>query len=323
MISSESKIYVSGHQGMVGSALIRQLKNQNFENIITRTRQELDLTNQTDVRNFMQIERPDCVLMAAAKVGGIHANNVYAAEFIYTNLMLECNLIHQAFEADVQNILFLGSSCIYPKYAQQPMAETALLTGILESTNEPYAIAKIAGIKLCESYNRQYGTDYRSAMPCNLYGPNDNFHLENSHVIPALIKKVHLAKMTNQPFVDVWGTGSALREFLHVDDLAGACLKILKTPKSEYDSFVSPMCSHINVGFGEDISISELTKIICKVLNYSGDIGYDTSKPDGSPQKLMDTTLISNMGWKPFYSLEAGIAQTYEWFLANERTVRS
>lgn len=323
MISSESKIYVSGHQGMVGSALIRQLKNHHFENIITQTRQQLDLTNQHDVRKFMQAERPDYVIIAAAKVGGIHANNVYPAEFIYANLMMECNLIHQAFEAGVENILFLGSSCIYPKYASQPMVEEALLTGLLEPTNEPYAIAKIAGIKLCESYNRQYGTDYRSAMPCNLYGPNDNFHLENSHVIPALIKKVHDAKTSWQPFVNVWGTGASLREFLHVDDLASACLQILKIPKTDYDSIVKPMCSHINVGFSKDVSISELTKIICKVIDYSGDIFYDTSKPDGSPQKLMDTTLITNMGWKPAYTLETGIAQTYEWFLANEKTART
>ncbi len=323
MISSESKIYVSGHQGMVGSALVRKLESQNFRNIVTRTRQQLELTNQQDVRSFMQTERPDCILLAAAKVGGIHANNVYPAEFIYSNLMMECNIIHQAFEAGVKNILFLGSSCIYPKYAQQPMAESSLLTGVLEPTNEPYAIAKIAGIKLCESYNRQYGTDYRSAMPCNLYGPHDNFHLENSHVIPALIKKVHHAKTTGQPFVDVWGTGSSLREFLHVDDLAAACLQILRTPKNEYDNMVEPMCSHLNVGFGEDISISELVKVICKVLNYNGAIHYDITKPDGSPQKLMDTKLISNMGWKPFYSLETGIAQTYEWFLANEQTART
>lgn len=323
MFSSESKIYVSGHQGMVGSALIRQLNNDGFTTIITQTRQQLDLTNQHDVRKFMQAERPDYVIIAAAKVGGIHANNVYPAEFIYANLMIECNLIHQAFEAGVQNILFLGSSCIYPKYATQPMAEAALLTGALEPTNEPYAIAKIAGIKLCESYNRQYGTDYRSAMPCNLYGPNDNFHLENSHVIPALIKRVHEAKTNWQQSVKVWGTGSSLREFLHVDDLAVACLQILNTPKIDYDNIVMPMCSHINIGFGRDISISELVKIICKVVDYSGDIFFDISKPDGSPQKLMDTTLITNMGWKPSYSLENGIVQTYKWFLAHEKTART
>jgi GDP-L-fucose synthase len=323
MISPKSKIYVAGHHGMVGSALIRQFESHNFKNIITQTRQQLDLTDQRNVRQYLQAERPDCVIIAAAKVGGIHANNVYPADFIYTNLMIECNLIHQAYEAGVKNILFLGSSCIYPKYAPQPMTEAALLTGILEPTNEPYAIAKIAGIKLCESYNRQYDTDYRSVMPCNLYGPNDNFHLENSHVIPALIKKVHQAKITNQPSVDVWGTGASLREFLHVDDLAGACLQILETSKNEYDSIVSPMCSHINLGFGADISIANLMDIICKVMNYSGAVHFDTSKPDGSPQKLMDTTLISTMGWKPFYSLEFGIAQTYEWFLANEKVVRT
>jgi GDP-L-fucose synthase len=323
MISKDSKIYVSGHQGMVGSALIRELKIQQFEHVITRSRQQLDLTDQRQVRDFMQAEKPDYVLMAAAKVGGIHANNVYPAEFIYTNLMLECNLIHQAFEAGVKNILFLGSSCIYPKYAQQPMAEEMLLTGTLEPTNEPYAIAKIAGIKLCESYNRQFGTDYRSAMPCNLYGPNDNFNLENSHVIPALIKKIYHAKISNQPSVEVWGSGTALREFLHVDDLAKACIHILKTSKHDYENVVTPMRSHLNVGFGADITISELVRTICDVINYSGTIHYDTNRPDGSPQKLMDTALISSMGWAPDYSLEAGLAQTYLWFLENEKTVRA
>jgi GDP-L-fucose synthase len=323
MISKDSKIYVSGHQGMVGSALVRELKAQQFEHVITRSRQQLDLTDQRQVRDFMQAEKPDYVLMAAAKVGGIHANNTYPAEFIYTNLMLECNLIHQAFDAGVKNILFLGSSCIYPKYAQQPMAEGMLLTGALEPTNEPYAIAKIAGIKLCESYNRQFGTDYRSVMPCNLYGPNDNFNLENSHVIPALIKKIHYAKMSNQPSVEVWGSGKALREFLHVDDLAKACMHVLKTSKPDFENRVTPMCSHLNVGFGADITISELVKTICGVVRYSGAIHYDTNRPDGSPQKLMDTALITSMGWRPSYSLEAGLAQTYGWFLENENTARS
>ncbi len=323
MITSESKIYVSGHQGMVGSALVRQLERMKFNNIITRTRQQMDLINQQAVQEFMQTQRPDYVLIAAAKVGGIHANNTYPADFIYANLMMECNLVHQAFEAGVKNILFLGSSCIYPKYASQPMKEDTLLTGLLEPTNEPYAIAKIAGIKLCESYNRQYGTDYRSVMPCNLYGPNDNFHLENSHVIPALIKKVHHAKINNRPSVDVWGTGSSLREFLHVDDLAAACVKILETPKSDYNELVNARCSHINIGAGEDISISELAKTICRVLDYAGAIHSDASRPDGAPKKLMDSRLIARMGWKPLYSLEAGIAQTYDWFLANEKTARS
>lgn len=323
MISTESKIYVSGHQGMVGSALVRQLNAKNYRNILTRTRQQLDLTQQNDVREFMHAEKPDCILMAAAKVGGIHANNVYPADFIYTNMMLECNVIHQAFEAGVKNILFLGSSCIYPKYAAQPMAENSLLTGVLEPTNEPYAIAKIAGIKLCESYNRQYGTDYRSVMPSNLYGPNDNFHLDNSHVIPALIKKVHNAKVLGEHSVDVWGTGTSRREFLHVDDLAAACLHILQTAKNNFDKIVLPMCSHVNVGYGEDITISDLIKIICKVMNYDGAIHYDISKPDGAPQKLMSNTLISDLGWRASYSLEAGIAQTYDWFLTNENTLRN
>lgn len=322
MISRESKIYVSGHLGMVGSALVRQLKLNNYHNILTRTRQELDLTQQNEVRDFMQTEKPDCILMAAAKVGGIHANNIYPADFIYTNMIMECNLIHQAFTSGVKNILFLGSSCIYPKYASQPMAENSLLTGILEPTNEPYAIAKIAGIKLCESYNRQYGVDYRSVMPCNLYGPNDNFHLENSHVIPALIKKVHQAKMTNSPSVEVWGTGSSRREFLHVDDLASACLHILQTPKNNFEHIVQPMCSHVNVGYGIDVTITELVKIICKIVNYNGAINYDTNKPDGAPQKLMSTTLISELGWVPSHTLETGMVQTYDWFVSNLNSIR-
>jgi GDP-L-fucose synthase len=322
MISKESKIFVSGHQGMVGSALIRQLISHDFNNIVTRHKQQLDLTRQSEVRDFMQTEKPDYVLMAAAKVGGIHANNVYPADFIYTNLMLECNVIHQAFEAGVTNILFLGSSCIYPKYASQPMAEDTLLTGTLEPTNEPYAVAKIAGIKLCESYNRQYGTDYRSVMPCNLYGPNDNFNLENSHVIPALIKKIHEAKISDQASVEVWGTGMALREFLHVDDLANACIHILTMPKAEYEGMIKPMLSHVNVGYGSDVAIHELVNTICRVVGYRGAIHYDTTRPDGSPKKLMDTRLISNMGWKPSYSLEVGITQTYAWYLANENSAR-
>lgn len=323
MILNDSKIYVSGHQGMVGSALVRLLKSNSFNNIVTRTRLQLDLTQQHDVREFMQTERPDCILIAAAKVGGIHANNVYPADFIYSNIMLECNVIHQAFQAGVKNILFLGSSCIYPKYATQPMSEDALLTGALESTNEPYAIAKIAGIKLCESYNRQYGTDYRSVMPSNLYGPNDNFHLENSHVIPALIKKIHQAKINENSSVDVWGTGTSRREFLHVDDLAAACVHLLQISKATFEKLVLPMRSHINVGYGDDIKISDLVKTICNVIKYQGAINYDITKPDGTPQKLMSSALISELGWRPSYSLEAGIAQTYDWFLANENVVRN
>jgi GDP-L-fucose synthase len=323
MIHPHSKIWVAGHQGMVGSALIRQLNHHGFHNIIAKTHRELDLTHQQDVQDFMRAERPDCVLIAAGKVGGIYANNAYPADFIYLNLMIVGNVIHQAFEVGVENILYLGSSCIYPKYARQPMAEDALLTGILEPTNEPYAIAKIAGIKLCESYNRQHGTDYRSVMPCNLYGPNDNFHLENSHVIPALMKKIHYAKVNNLDFVDVWGTGTSRREFLHVDDLAAACFQILNIPMNRFNRFIKPMCSHINVGLGEDISIEELVKTLCRVINYQGGVRYDKSKPDGSPQKLMHTALISDLGWRPSYSLEAGLKHTYEWFLANESIMRT
>jgi GDP-L-fucose synthase len=322
MIANDKKIFVSGHNGMVGSALVRLLTKNNFT-VLTRSKDQLDLTQQSAVRDFMQTEKPDCVVVAAAKVGGIHANNSYPADFIYTNLMLECNLIHQAYEAGVQQLLFLGSSCIYPKFAQQPIAEASLLTGTLEATNEPYAIAKIAGIKLCESYNRQFGTDYRSVMPCNLYGPNDNFHLENSHVIPALIKKIHQAKVSGAPSVNVWGTGTARREFLHVDDLAAACLTFLQIPKNEFNEKVSPMCSHINIGQGIDISIADLAHLICKTIEFNGAIDFDTSKPDGTPQKLMDIHLASTFGWQPSYTLETGIAQTYEWFLANADSIRN
>lgn len=320
MISQNKKVFIAGHQGMVGSALFRKLRKENYKNIIISSKRDLDLTNQQAVKHFLQTEQPDCVIIAAAKVGGIHANNVYPADFIYTNLMIECNLIHQSFIAGVQNLLFLGSSCIYPKLANQPMPESALLTGALEPTNEPYAIAKIAGIKLCESYNRQYATDYRSLMPCNLYGPNDNFQLENSHVIPALIKKIHTAKQIGLPKVEVWGTGNAMREFLHVDDLAAACHHILQIPHKLYQNVVEPMCSHINVGYGEDISIRNLAMVICDVIGYEGELEFNVEKPDGAPQKLMDNKLIKAMGWLPAYSLRDGIAQTYEWYLEHEST---
>lgn len=323
MILQDNKIFVAGHQGMVGSALLKTLKQQNFNNLVVRTRTELDLTQQYQVREFMFSERPDCVVIAAAKVGGIHANNVYPADFMYTNLIIECNLIHQAFEAGVKKILFLGSSCIYPKFAHQPMSEHALLTGLLEPTNEPYAIAKIAGIKLCESYNRQFGTDYRSVMPCNLYGPNDNFQLENSHVIPALIKKIHFAKLSRQPTVSVWGTGTVRREFLYVDDMASACLHLLKMPTSEFNSMVDPMCSQMNIGYGDDVTINELVCLIKDVIGYEGDIEYDTSKPDGAPRKLMDTGLINRTGWHPEYSLQRGLAKTYDWYVENQHSART
>ena len=284
---------------MVGSAIVKQLNEAGYQNIVVRTHAELDLTDQAAVRDFMQQEKPEQVILAAAKVGGIHANNVYPAEFIYQNLMMEANIVHQAWSAGCQQLLFLGSSCIYPKLAAQPMQESALLTGVLETTNEPYAIAKIAGIKLCESYNRQYGTDYRSVMPTNLYGQNDNFHLENSHVIPAMIRKFHDAKTTNSPTVTLWGTGKAMREFLHVDDMAAACLHVMGLSKQRYQSSTEPMLSHLNVGTGEDVTIRELAETIQQVVGYQGEIIWDTSKPDGTPRKLMDVSKLKSLGWQP------------------------
>ena len=320
---SQSKIYVAGHRGMVGSAIIRQLQATGYQNIVVRTHDELDLTDQAAVRDFMQSERPEQVILAAAKVGGIHANNVYPAEFIYENLMLEANIIHQAWAAGCQTLLFLGSSCIYPKFAEQPMPETALLTGVLESTNEPYAIAKIAGIKLCESYNRQYGTDYRSVMPTNLYGENDNFHLENSHVIPAMIRKFHDARVSGSSTVTLWGTGKAMREFLYVDDMAAASLHVLKLPKERYHSATLPMLSHINVGTGVDVTIRELAETIQKVVGFTGEIVWDTTKPDGTPRKLMDNAKLRSLGWQPQVNLEAGLKMTYAWFVQHQANFKS
>jgi len=311
------KIYVAGHRGMVGSAILRQLEAKGCKDLITRTHQELDLLSQSAVANFMQVEKPDVVIMAAAKVGGIHANSTYPAEFIYENLMVECNVIHQAFLAGVQSLLFLGSSCIYPKLAKQPMAENSLLTGFLEPTNEPYAIAKIAGIKLCESYNRQYGTDYRSVMPTNLYGPNDNFHPENSHVMPAMIRRFHEAKINNAPEVVIWGSGTPRREFLHVDDMAAASLFVLGLDQKTYLANTLPMLSHINVGSGTDISIAELAALIAEIVGYEGRIVYDSSKPDGTPRKLMDVSRLEKMGWKACTDLTKGIQSTYHWYLKN------
>jgi GDP-L-fucose synthase len=319
------RIYVAGHRGMVGSAIVRTLQAQGCTNIITRTHAELDLTNQAAVKQFFQQEKPTQVYLAAAKVGGIHANNTYPAQFIYENLMMEANVIHQAFEAGVKKLIFLGSSCIYPKLAAQPMAENALLTGELESTNEPYAIAKIAGIKLCESYNRQYGQahgiDYRSVMPTNLYGPGDNYHPENSHVIPALIRRFHEAKEANAPEVLIWGTGTPKREFLYVDDMAAACVFVMELSKDIYDQHTEPMQSHINVGFGEDVTITDLAKAIAKAISYSGKIGFDTSKPDGSPRKWMDSTRINRLGWQAKVDLEAGLKQAYSDFLKTHTDV--
>ena len=318
MADKAKKIYVAGHRGMVGAAIVKQLTAAGYQNIVVRTHAELDLTDQAAVCDFMQQEHPDQVILAAAKVGGIHANNSYPAEFIYQNIMVEANVIHQAWAAGCQHLLFLGSSCIYPKLATQPMQEAALLTGVLEATNEPYAIAKIAGIKLCESYNRQYGTDYRSVMPTNLYGPNDNFHLEDSHVIPAMIRKFHAAKTGNLPSVTLWGTGAAMREFLHVDDMAAACLHVMGLDKKKYGSITSPMLSHINVGTGEDVGIRDLAETIRQVVAYQGGIIWDTSKPDGSPRKLMDAGKLKALGWHPKITLAEGLDSTYRWFVEHQ-----
>jgi len=319
---SGKKIYLAGHQGMVGSAIYRQLALRGDDKLIVRTRAELDLTDQSAVRDFMQSERPDQVILAAAKVGGIHANNAFPAEFIYQNLMIEANVIHQAWAAGCQQLLFLGSSCIYPKFAEQPMQESALLTGVLEPTNEPYAIAKISGIKLCESYNRQYGTDFRSVMPTNLYGENDNFHLENSHVIPAMIRKFHDAKSCGASTVTLWGTGKAMREFLHVDDMASACLYVLGLSKSSYQAVTEPMMSHLNVGAGHDVTIKQLAETIRKVVGFDGKIIWDSSKPDGTPRKLMDSSRLHSLGWKAKIGLEEGLDATYQWFLEHQAGFR-
>lgn len=320
------KIYVAGHRGMVGGAILRKLEERVAAGdriaIVTRTSSQLDLTDQAAVRDFMQAERPDVVILAAAKVGGIHANNTYPADFIYENLMIECNVIHQAFAAGVQRLLQLGSSCIYPKGIPQPMREDALLTGTLEPTNEPYAIAKIAGIKLCESYNRQHGTDYRSVMPTNLYGPCDNFHPENSHVLPALIRRFHEAVQEGCDEVVMWGTGKPMREFLHVDDMAEASLFVLDLDKTTYTANTEPMLSHINVGSGTDVTIGDLGRMVAKVTGFAGRITNDTSKPDGTMRKLMDVSRLASMGWTARIGLEDGIAGTYQWFLENQGNFR-
>lgn len=316
------KIYLAGHRGMVGGALLRQLQARGDTNIVTRTHAELDLTDQAAVRRFMQSERPDVVILAAAKVGGILANNTYPADFIYENLMIESNVIHQAFEAGVTRLLQLGSSCIYPRAVPQPMREDALLTGILEPTNEPYAIAKIAGIKLCESYNRQHGTDYRSVMPTNLYGPGDNFHPEHSHVLPALIRRFHEAAQAGLDEVVIWGTGTPRREFLHVNDMAAASLFVLDLPQTDYAANTQEMLSHINVGSGTDISILELAEKVAAITGYTGRISTDPSKPDGTPRKLMDVSRLANMGWSAQIGLDQGLTETYQWFLDNADSFR-
>ncbi len=317
MLSADSRIYVAGHRGLVGSGIIRALEGRGFTHLLTRTHDELDLTVQAEVQRFFQEQKPEYVIIAAAKVGGIHANNTYPAEFIHENLMIEANLIEAAYRHQVKRLLFLGSSCIYPKVAAQPMREDALLTGTLEPTNEPYAIAKIAGIKLCESYNRQYGTDFRSVMPTNLYGINDNFHPENSHVIPALMRRFHEAKVNNAPEVVVWGTGQARREFLFVDDMAAASLFVLELDPAIYRDNTQPMLSHINIGSGKDISISETAEIMKRVVGYNGKIIFDTDKPDGAPRKLLDTSRLTAMGWRYQVELEEGLQRTYQWYLAN------
>ena len=319
MSSTEPKIYVAGHQGMVGSAIVRAL--QSSQNVVTRTHAELELTNQAAVQAFFEAERPDQVYLAAAKVGGIHANSTYPAEFIYDNLMVQTHVIHQAWRCGVKKLLFLGSSCIYPKLAPQPMREDALLTGPLEPTNEPYAIAKIAGIKMCESYIRQYGAshglDYRSVMPTNLYGPGDNYHPENSHVIPALIRRFHEAKINRAKSVTIWGTGTPRREFLYVDDMAAASVFVMNLPKSSYDAQTRPMQSLINVGFGEDMTIAQVAQAVSLAVGYQGAINFDPGKPDGSPRKLMDSSRLNELGWQAKVNLEQGLALAYQDFLQN------
>ena len=316
---SNNKIYVAGHSGMVGSAIIRNLRASGVTNIVTRSHAELDLTNQAKVQAFFEVEKPDQVYLAAAKVGGIHANNTFPADFIYQNLMMEVNVIHQAFTHGVKKLLFLGSSCIYPKLAPQPMKENTLLSGKLEPTNEPYAIAKIAGIKLCESYNRQYGqshdVDYRSVMPTNLYGPGDNYHPDNSHVIPALIRRFHEAKISNASEVVIWGTGTPRREFLYVDDMASASVFVMNLKKDIYSQCTESMQSHINVGSGVDITIAELAEAIAQTIGYQGKISFDPNKPDGAPRKLMDSGLLKNLNWKPSVDFMAGLSLTYHDYL--------
>ncbi|MCP4991895.1 MAG: GDP-L-fucose synthase [Colwellia sp.] len=316
------RIFVAGHRGMVGSAIVRQLEQQAGVELVLRTRSELDLLNQQAVADFFANENIEQVYLAAAKVGGIVANNTYSAEFIHQNLMIQCNIVHGAHLAGVQDLLFLGSSCIYPKLAEQPMTETALLTGTLEPTNEPYAIAKIAGIKLCESYNRQYGRNYRSVMPTNLYGENDNFHPENSHVIPALLRRFHEAKLNGLAEVVAWGSGKPMREFLHVNDMAAASIHVMNLSNDVYLANTQEMLSHINVGTGVDCTIRELVETVAKVVGFTGTISFDATKPDGAPRKLMDVSRLKDLGWQYSISLEQGLTKTYEWFLANQDSFR-
>ncbi len=322
-IDPQRPIYVAGHRGMVGAALVRALQAAGHKHILTRTHSELDLTCQAAVASFFAAERPAQVYLAAAKVGGIHANDTYPADFIYANLMIEANVIHAAWRQGVERLLFLGSSCIYPRLAAQPMREDALLTGTLEPTNEPYAIAKIAGIKLCESYNRQHDTDFRSVMPTNLYGPGDNFDLANSHVIPALIRKFHEAKVSGAAQVMVWGSGTPRREFLHVDDMAAACLHVMGLEPGIYQTHTEPRSSHINVGTGVDVTIAELATLVGEVTGFSGEIHFDRSKPDGTPRKLLDVSRLARLGWHARIDLRDGLAQAYDWFLAHQAELRA
>ena len=323
----KTKIYVAGHRGMVGSAIVRKLKSLGYNNILTRSHDELDLTNQIQVQKFFQAEKPDQVYLCAAKVGGVHANNTFPAEFIYDNLMIESNVIHNAWKVGVKKLMLLGSSCIYPKLPNQLIKENAMLSGQIESTNEPYAIAKIAGIKLCESYNRQYrqshGTDYRSVIPTSLYGPGDNYHSENSHVIPALIRKIHDAKIHQLPEVVVWGSGRPRREFVYIDDMSAAIIHVMNLDLAQYREYTEDMMSHINIGFGNDVTIKELAKQLVKIVGYKGKIIYDLNKPDGVLRKLMDSSLIESLGWKASVSLEDGLALTYNDYLKNKNVLRS
>lgn len=316
-------VFVAGHRGMVGSAIVRRLQALGYANILTAGRDELNLLDQAEVRGYFQANRIDQVYLAAARVGGIHANNTYPADFIYENLMIEANVIHAAHTCDVQKLLFLGSSCIYPKHAEQPMCEEELLTGILEATNESYAIAKIAGIKLCESYNRQHGRDYRSVMPTNLYGPHDNFHPENSHVIPALLRRFHEAVQRGDQEVVIWGSGTPMREFLHVDDMAAASVHVMELDSATLQAHTKPMLSHINVGTGQDCSIRELAETISRVTGFSGRLIFDASKPDGTPRKLMDVGRLKALGWEATISLEVGLRDAYGWFVGNQLDVRT
>jgi GDP-L-fucose synthase len=314
-VETQPRIYVAGHKGLVGSAIVRSLHAQGHANLLTRSRHELDLTDQRQVRDFFAAEQVDQVYLAAAKVGGIHANDSYPAQFIYENMMMEANVVHEAWRHGVKKLLFLGSSCIYPRMAPQPIKESYLMSGLLEPTNEPYAMAKIAGIKLCESYNRQYGVDYRSVMPTNLYGPGDNYHPQNSHVIPALLRRFHEAKLSNAPEVVIWGSGKPMREFLYVDDMAAACVHVMNLDQATYAAHTEPMLSHINVGTGEDVTIAELARLIGETVGYGGRIAFDTSKPDGTPRKLLDVSKLKRLGWQASTPLQEGLRRAYAAFV--------